>query len=252
MRYGIFFLAGIFLLLCAPAEGADDAPSGDVARWIRAAERDLAWSELAPILQEDSASEYFRIPAPGKRYLTPPKVPVDWFYETYRLGVDSGLMFPLIARKADYHIGWWVRVYGQIGADLGLPLFRSAIEISLGVGQSQSSRADQQYRLTSNYTFISVRGIADFMPNATADLFLFGGLGGGLEFASGHVVRTGGIVEDTHKTNFNLLMEAGGGYAFELSPGFYIETRGTITYPVGSPNVTFFILAELGVQFLFQ
>jgi hypothetical protein len=252
MRYGILILAGFLLLSALPAEGDSTPPGGTLTRWIQAVEKDLDWTKLVPVLQEDNASEYFRVPSPGKRYLTPPEVPVDWFYETFRIGVDSGLMFPLIARQADYHIGWWVRLYGQIGADLGLPLFRTALEVSLGVGQSQSSRAEQAYRLTSNYTFLSVRGIADFLPNATADLFLFGGLGGGLEFASGHVVRTGGIVEETHKTNFNLLAEVGGGYAFELSPGFYLEGRGTITYPVGSPNVTFFVLAELGVQFLFQ
>jgi hypothetical protein len=177
---------------------------------------------------------------------------VDLFEEAFRIGVDSGLLFPLIAREAEFHIGWWARLYGQLQYDAGFDAFRTAVEISLGVGQSQSSRAEQPFRITSSYTFLSVRGLADFLPYETSDLFLFGGLGGGLEFASGHVVHPSGRVEESTKTNFNLLLEAGAGYGIELSDGFYLQARCTLTYPLGSPNITLFILGELGIQFLFQ
>jgi hypothetical protein len=207
-----------------------------IADWLGLPEPDWSASGLEPLLQD----------------VHPPEVPVDLFEETFRIGVDSGLLFPLIAREAEYHIGWWARIYGQFQADAGLENIRTVIETSLGLGQSQSSRADQPYRITSNYGFLSVRGLADFLPFETSDLFVFGGLGGGIEIASGHVVHPSGRVDESTKTNFNLLMEAGAGWGMELSDGFYIQARCTLTYPVGSPNITLFIFGELGVQFLFQ
>ncbi|MHC4777709.1 MAG: hypothetical protein ACYTFG_03930, partial [Planctomycetota bacterium] len=181
MRSRLLIAATVTLLLAGAAEGAMASEGVRLTDWLFSTQEGSSIEKLKAVTQDD-AGEYFRVPYPGKRFLTPPEVPVDYFYETFRLGVDSGLIFPLIARKADYHIGWWIRLYTQIGADLGLSLFRSAVEISLGVGQSQSSHAAQAYELTSNYTFLSVRGIADFLPMATADLFLFGGIGAGFEF----------------------------------------------------------------------
>jgi hypothetical protein len=255
MRRALFLFAMAVIPFAALA--ADAAAEGpvSVSEWLEAAEAAPALGELRPILQGEgssSADRFFKTPYPGKRYLEPPEVPVDWFVETWRLGVDSGLIFPLGAQKAQFHIGWWARVYGQVDMDAGLKLFRTAVEISFGVGQSQSSRSEQDFRITSNYMFLSVRGVADFLPHATADLFLYAGLGGGLEIASGHFIQSSGSVDETKRTNFNLLMETGGGYAFELSNGFYLQMRGSLTYPVGSPNITLFVQAELGVQFLFQ
>jgi hypothetical protein len=242
------------LLACTPAWASSQSPIS-ISRWLQGVPLETPPGELQPILQQEGSyrgEDYFRTPSQGKRYLEPVEEPVDWFEETFRIGVNSGLIFPLIARQADYHIGWWARAYGQFGWDVGLSLFRTSVEVSLGVGQSLSSRAQQPYRITSNYTFFSARGILDFLPDLPADLFIFAGAGLGFEFASGHVVRASGTVEETKTTNFNLLMESGAGYALELAHGFYLEMRGTITYPLGSPNVTFFVLGELGVQFLFQ
>jgi len=261
VRVLIFASALVAATLHAGPARAGEAPGSlSIASWLDApASEPLASSSslrdrgLVPVGQGDAAArDYFRVPYPGRRYLTPPKIPTDWFEESFRVGVNSGLLYPLLAQTADYHIGWWARLYGQLPADLGYALFRTAVEVSLGVGQSKSSHADQDYRLSSSYTFLSFRGLLDFLPSLPADLFLFGGLGGGLEFARGHVIRTSGRVEETTGTNFNLLLEAGAGYSLEISPGFYLEARGTFLYPVGSPNVTLFTFTEIGVQFLFQ
>jgi len=207
--------------------------------------------EFQPILAGDSADGYFVTPLRGRPHLRPIQITPDLFHEQFRVGVDSGFIYPLGAQTADYDAGWWARVYGQTGADLGHPLFRTSVEVGVGLGQSQSSHRDQMYRITSNYAFFTLRGLADFLPESPVDLTLFIGIGGGLEFASGHVIMPSGRVEERRQTNFNPLLEAGGGLAFELTPGFSFVLRVAGTYPLGSKNILFFLQAEIGVEFLF-
>jgi hypothetical protein len=206
--------------------------------------------EFRPVLQGE-AEDYFVTPLRGRPHLRPIRITDDLFYDRFRIGVDSGLLYPLAARAADFNAGWWARVYGQTGADLGHPLFRTSVEVGLGLGQSQSSHDDQQFRITSNYTFLSVRGVADFLPESPTDLLLYAGLGAGLEFASGHVIQSTGMIEERRRTNFNPLFEFGAGIGFELMPGFCLEGRVTATHPLGSANIMLFLQAELGVEFLF-
>jgi hypothetical protein len=253
LKIRLAIAAAAFLLGArAPAAASElPEPAVGLVQWL---ESGPGASGFVPVLQGDgtqSADEYFVTPLRGRPHLRPIRIATDTFFDRYRVGVDSGLLYPLAALAAEFKAGWWARVYGQTGADLGYSLFRTSLELGLGIGQSQSSHEDQTYRITSNYTFLSLRAVADFLPESPTDLVLFAGLGAGLEFARGHVILPTGTIQQKRRVNFNPLFEAGAGLGLELTPGFCLHGRITGTHPIGSGNILLFLELEIGVEFLF-
>jgi hypothetical protein len=203
------------------------------------------------LLQTGSGEDTFRVDYPERTYLLPRPPKVELFSEFFRVGVSSGLLLPLLAAEALYNFGWWTRLTFHKEIDLlKMDLFRSMGEFSVEIGQSTSSPDDQSWRITSNLYFFKFRALADFMPERTSDLYLFGGVGMGIERGRGHKVSVTGF-KRVKEVNYSPLLEGGAGISFPVSRTFMLDLRVAITWPVFSTNIILYLNIELGVFFNF-
>jgi len=176
---------------------------------------------------------------------------VEYFSELFRVGLASGVLIPVLSRESSYNFGWWSKLTLHREFDIGFPLFRTMAEFSAEMGQSTSSRSEQDWRITSNLYFFKVRALADFLPDNPSDLYIFGGIGIGFERGRGHQLTSTGF-EKIEELNTSPLLEGGIGVTFAVSRAFLLDFRVAATWPVTSSNIFLFLNIEGGFFLLFM